>query len=161
MKIPNRIDFGIAIAGILAISIVIYSGSLMSRTVRQLMPLIQITNDIKVKVSSAHLWFEEGIEGDDSVNMQIQVFDNIDAAIEMVQDQQSQIQEIEPRLYLQMQIGFKTLTRELQNWKELTNARLANPSISAPGTPSDNAYDDSFRKILRLCDLNQQISTRS
>ncbi len=149
-------EAGIAIAGLLAISIVAYSLYLMSNTVKQLIPLIQISNDMKVRVSSAHLWFEEAVEGDTTINLQAQVMDNIDGAIRLVQEQQSRIHRMEPRLYRQMQKGIETLLKELNVWKQQTEIRWRNRADSAPGTPSDQIYDATFQKILQLCDENKR-----
>ncbi len=93
MKFLRRIETAIVLAGLLSVAVVGYSFFLMSSTVDQLMPLIQISNDLKVRVSSAHLWFEEALEGDDTINLKTQVFDNIDAAIGLVQNQLSQTEQ--------------------------------------------------------------------
>ena len=123
MKILRRFETAIVLAGLLAVGIVSYSLWLTESTIDRLMPLIQISNDLKVKISSAHLWFEEALEGDTTVNLQTQVYGNIEDTIRLVHQQSSQTQKIDSELYRTMADDLNHLVRNLQAWRNQTSAR--------------------------------------
>ncbi len=154
MRLFSRIEVSIILAGLLSVGIVGYSLSLMSNTVKQLLPLIQISNDLKVKVGSAHLWFEEAMEGDKTIHLETQVYGNIDQALILVQSQLSQTKQIDAKLYATTVSGLRTLASALRVWREQTSSRWRDLAGSRPGSYKDQLYDATFHDILRLCDAN-------
>lgn len=120
------------------------------------MPLIQISNDLKVKVSSAHLWFEEALHGDKSIELNTKVYGPIDDASSLVREQLSQIQRIDPALYSETSGSLHTLISKLQEWRRQTSKRWNDRAHSGPGSESDALYDTTFDEILQLCDENKR-----
>jgi PAS domain S-box-containing protein len=151
----NRIEVAITFAGLLAIFVVGYSIYIVSSTVKQMRPLVQTSNDMEVMIVSVHLWFEEAMQGDKSIDINRQVYGNIDAAITAVNELQTQIQQSEPEVFRQIEGRLNELRSKLRQWREQTQERWKDPVASAPGTPSDQAYDALFKNILQLCTSNK------
>jgi PAS domain S-box-containing protein len=156
MKVLNRFEVGTVLVGLFAVITVLYSLWLNTTTMNELMPLIQISNDLKVKVSSAHLWFEEAIQGDATVNLQEQVYANVDLSIRLVRQQQNQMEKTDLRLFNQSRQSLNDLVQALYQWRSQTTSRWNDRIHSGAGTKSDTQYDASFAGILDMCDQNQR-----
>ena len=153
----NRIEVAITFAGLLAIGVVGYSIYMISSTVKQMRPLIQTSNDMEVIIASVHLWFEEAMQGDKSIDINKQVFGKIDDSINAVQELRTQIQRMDPEVFLQVEGRLNQLTTKLHQWRDQTSERWKDPVTSAPGTPSDQAYDALFHEILQLTNANKRM----
>src|SRR5919106_4659764 len=106
----NRIEVAITLAGLLAIGVVGYSIYMVSSTVKQMRPLVQTSNDMEVMIASVHLWFEEAMQGDKSIDINKQVFGKIDDSITAVHALRAQIQRIEPDVFRQIEGRLNQLT---------------------------------------------------
>jgi signal transduction histidine kinase/CheY-like chemotaxis protein/HPt (histidine-containing phosphotransfer) domain-containing protein len=75
---------GILIAGILSIGIVIYSQWLSARDFQENASVIRLTQMIQQEISVSHLWFEELLGGDDSIDLEGDVRAPIAAALDLI-----------------------------------------------------------------------------
>ena len=75
---------GILIVGVLSISMVIYSQWLSTRDFRENAAVIKMTQKIQQEVAMAHLWFEEALAGDKSIDLQKDVYDRTTVALSLV-----------------------------------------------------------------------------
>jgi hypothetical protein len=64
---------GILAFGLLSIGTVIYSQWLTSRDFEENASLIRLTQTVQQEIATAHLWFEEALGGDASIDLQVDV----------------------------------------------------------------------------------------
>jgi hypothetical protein len=64
---------GILGFGVLSIGTVIYSQWLTSRDFTENASLIRLTQTVQQEIATAHLWFEEALGGDTSIDLQADV----------------------------------------------------------------------------------------
>jgi signal transduction histidine kinase/DNA-binding response OmpR family regulator len=75
---------GILIVGVLSISAVIYSQWLNTRDFQENAAVIRTTQMIQQEIATAHLWFEEALGGDESIDVQRDVRERIAVALTLV-----------------------------------------------------------------------------
>ena len=75
---------GIVVVGGLAIGMVIYSQWLNTRDFQENAAVIRMTQKIQQEIATAHLWFEEALGGDQSIDLQRDVREPIAAALDFV-----------------------------------------------------------------------------
>ncbi len=160
LKRFQKFDLLIVAVPLLAIAAVLYSMGLMSNTMDQDQPLVGITENLKLKVAIAHLWFEEAISGDESINLSTQVYANIDEALALAnamldggQTSGGMVRAIGEGA---VRDHLLRLRQNLQAWRTLTDQRWRERATSTVGTEIDQAYDAMFEGILRLADANDK-----
>ncbi len=77
---------GILIVGVLSIGAVIYSQWLSKRDFQENAAVIRMTQMIQQEVATAHLWFEEALGGDGTIDIQRDVREPIAVALALVDD---------------------------------------------------------------------------
>jgi len=75
---------GILIVGVLSIGAVIYSQWLSKRDFQENAAVIRMTQMIQQEIATAHLWFEEALGGDESIDIQRDVREPIAEALALV-----------------------------------------------------------------------------
>lgn len=150
--------------GFASIAMVIYSMSLLSMTFQQHDPLIRGSYDLKLKIGLAHLWFEEAISGDSSINLDTDVYANIDGALALCRAMLgaggSEMPQIKPVEDAGAQDNLKILCKQIPQWRDLTAERWADRGRNQPGTEKDQVYDVVFNHIMWLGDQNKQFIDR-
>jgi signal transduction histidine kinase len=128
--------------------------------------IVDAIMDVQILVATAHLWAEEVLSGDESVEIE-PILENIDQAINLIEvtlkggasqrdwiyepiqrpEQRNRAQEIQSLLF---------------EFKRLSLQRLENPSVSKPGSVADAEYDALFKTIFsyagdleRLMEINE------
>ena len=150
--------FGVAALGVgtVAVTIILYSQWLTSRAYRRHAVYIRLTQTAEQKVSTAHLWFEEALGGDTSIDLETDVYPRLDEALVLIQaglvGGDTEIGHIDPlppasarSLLLRMNErvhGLRTATQT--RWQERVTA-------GGIGSPEDQQFDAIFREVLDLC----------
>lgn len=142
-------------AGLIAIAMILSGIWFTSAILEQNGRLDKATDILQVKVSLAHLWFEEAVVGDQSINLDVQVYANIDEALALCramltggQTSMGQMQAVNDG---EVRASLTALRERLQLWRNLTAARWEERRSSQPGTEGDQVYDAVFNHILQLC----------
>jgi PAS domain S-box-containing protein len=106
---------------------------------------------------SAHLWFEEALSGDKSVDLAVEVFAEIDQAdrlaAAMIEGGEVDFGRIEPLRDPAALQHLGDLRRGIAEWRRLTASRSRERDL--PGSASDAEYDFQFKKLLGLSDRIQ------
>ena len=68
---------GIVIAGLAAISMVVYAQYLATNDFERNMRLVQLTQSVQQEISTAHLWFEEALGGDTYIVLEEDVHERV------------------------------------------------------------------------------------
>ena len=153
---PKRAELGILLLGVLVVALVgaaaFHSSSAFSRDV----PLAGITQDIELHLSLSHLWLEEALGGDEGVDVQDQVYGNIDRASDMCQAMMDGGSTRYGRIEATSGSGARATARQLcegiEDLRGLTGSRLSAAAGSGAGTGDDQVYDQAFERLLRLAD---------
>src|SRR5210317_1127243 len=75
---------GIAVIGLTAICLVVYSQYLTKQDLERNTRRIQLNQYVQQEIAKAHLWFEEALGGDTSIDVERDVRDRIREAWELV-----------------------------------------------------------------------------
>jgi hypothetical protein len=75
---------GILAFGLLSIGTVIYSQWLTSRDFEENASLIRLTQTVQQEIATAHLWFEEALGGDASIDLQVDVHSRIRSTLSLI-----------------------------------------------------------------------------
>ncbi len=132
----GRSEVGIMLAGLVVVGVVgaaaFSSASAFSRTV----PLAAVTQDIELRLTLSHLWLEELLGGDGGVDVEQQVYGNIDRATRLCEGTGR----------------MRSLCDGIREFRILDEARLASADSSRPGSANDTEYDAAFTRLLTLAD---------
>jgi PAS domain S-box-containing protein len=139
-------------AGAVALLLLGVSTRLTWTTQREAATLLPIGEEIGLRISAAHLWTEEAIGGDPSIDVPRQIYGNIDDALRRIGTALQSAEEPAVRSQLHR---LKTL---ITTWRRLTQERLANVTVGGIGSTLDADYDRAFQVII---ELDQQISTEA
>jgi hypothetical protein len=77
---------GITVIGLVAISLVIYSQYLTKQDLEHNTRRIQLNQYLQQEIATAHLWFEEALGGDTSIDVERDVRNRIRDAQELIWD---------------------------------------------------------------------------
>lgn len=127
----------------------IYSFHNGQRIVDQYTPLVNAAGEIRYKLSLAHLWLEEIIIGDESVDIET-VWDYMDesawyarAMLEGDEDDRGKYIPIQSE---QLIFELSELNRKLEQHRELAFTRLSN--LHGIGSDIDQVFDKSFTELM-------------
>jgi signal transduction histidine kinase/CheY-like chemotaxis protein len=137
---------GILAFGLLSIGTVIYSQWLTSRDFEENASLIRLTQTVQQEIATAHLWFEEALGGDASIDLQVDVHSRIRSDGMMERDDTAVAK-------------FETLSAARENllklrasialFDQLVDDRwVGRDSTGIIGGAEDQAFDEVFHEIL-------------
>ena len=142
---------GILVLGMLSIGMVLYSQWLTSRSLEENAALIRLTQTIQQDIATSHLWFEEALGGDATIDLQADVHLGIQNALKLadagLRGGDTVLGRIDPIPIvhddlLQLKDNIALLDR-------LVDTRWAGrDSTGAIGGEEDQAFDAVFRAIL-------------
>ncbi|MDH3806561.1 MAG: hypothetical protein OEU90_13960, partial [Gammaproteobacteria bacterium] len=75
---------GILLVGVLSLGMVIYSQWLNTRNFQENAVVIRMTQKIQQEIAAAHLWFEEALVGDQTIDLQRDVREPIAAVLDFI-----------------------------------------------------------------------------
>lgn len=140
---------------LLTIAIVYYSFSSGRNIAERYTPLVDAAMEIKLEATTAHLWFEEIISGDLTVDIE-NVWTHIDQAEWYahamldggVNEEGTFVPLNDPILRLQI----KETIAGIHQFREIAQTRWESQSISGAGSDIDQQFDKAFLKINHSAD---------
>jgi len=151
--IPLRyLVIGVLVFGVLSIGMVVYSQSLSSRAFERNSELMRVTQLVQQETTTAHLWFEEALGGDESIDLQHDVHDGLAAALALIDGrlQDAAIQAADNATPLvDVRVELLQLRKNIRQLDKLVDSRWkGRDSTGIIGGAEDQAFDALFRKIL-------------
>jgi signal transduction histidine kinase len=152
---------GITVIGLIAISLVIYSQYLTNQDLERNTRRIQLTQYVQQEIATAHLWFEEALGGDTSIDIERDVRSRIRDAQEIIDaalnGRDSRMGKIDPLpeawgLLNELKLRLATLDEFVViRWE-------GKETTGVIGGEQDQAFDAVFHQILELSsDMGAQI----
>lgn len=150
----------IASMGVVAIALLSYSISLTSTTLGESRPTLLANESLQKKVVLAYLGLEEALQGDASINLDQQVYANIDQAMTlcrvMLDGGQTSTGRIKPMIMAEDRDRLQALCQQLPYWRDLTEQRWQNRRFSKPGSTADQTYGFVLNNILGLAEQDRK-----
>jgi signal transduction histidine kinase len=147
----------ILVIGVLSIGMVVYSQWLTARDFEENASLIRMAQTAHQEISTAHLWFEEALGGDDSIDLQTDVYAPIAAAREIVDIQLHNIDvhkssSVSPfTLLAQVQGDLLALREKIDVFQGLVATRWQRRDTTGIiGGVEDQVFDAIFGDIVSL-----------
>ena len=147
----------ILVLAVLSIGLVVYSQWLTARDFEENASLIRMAQTAHQEISTAHLWFEEALGGDDSIDLQTDVYAPIAAARELIDIQLHNIgghksSSVSPfTLMSQVQGDLLALREEIDRFERHVATRWQRRyTTGIIGGAEDQAFDAIFADIVSL-----------
>ena len=147
----------ILVIAVLSIGMVVYSQWLTAHDFRENASLIRMAQTAHQKISTAHLWFEEALGGDDSIDLQKDVYTAITAARELVDIQLHKVELHESSsaspftLLSEVQRDLLALHEKIDLFEKLVTTRWQRRDTTGIiGGAEDQALDAIFGDIVSL-----------
>src|SRR3954452_12028560 len=143
-------------AGVIALLLLGSSGWLVYDTQHRAKELLPLGEAIGLRISAAHLWMEESMGGDQEIDLQKQVYGNIDSAIELLAAPVRSGAGLRPGLVASrsesaaLRARLTHLRQLIVVWRQDTVGRFADQSTKGIGSAFDHAFDLSFLTIIQL-----------
>jgi len=126
-----------------------------SRIAKQYYPLVDAAMEIKLKATTAHLWFEEIIGGDSSIDIN-EVWNNIDKAGWFAQAMLEGGESVEgnfiPLDDPELRQNIMEVKEKIRAFRNIAEERLANIDKSTSGSDIDQRFDSVFESFLEEAD---------
>ena len=155
-KFPLNLFFVIISISTLIIGVVVYSFQVGYKMSVEFSPLVDAAMEIKLETTTAHLWFEELISGDRSVEIE-DVMKHIDNAIwyatAMLEGGENPEGNFVPLSNPVMAQEIKEVLIKIKTFKAITEERYSTTRENGVGTPIEQNYDTIFRDFLEQADL--------
>jgi signal transduction histidine kinase/CheY-like chemotaxis protein len=142
---------GVLVGGGLAIAMVVYSQWLNTRDFKEHATAIRMTQVIQQEIATAHLWFEEALGGDDSINLEKDVHVPIAAALELIDaglasgDSEARGFDFLP----EVRQDLLALRRNIETFNSLVVTRWSGRETTGViGGEQDQTFDAVFGRIL-------------
>ena len=142
---------GIIGFGAVSVALVTYSQWLTSRNFEENASLIRLTQTVQQEIATAHLWFEEALGGDASIDVQVDVHARIISALQLIdtglqgsETSAGRIDALSP-----MRENLLKLKEQVALLDRLVDTRWAGrDSTGVIGGEEDQAFDAVFADIL-------------
>ena len=151
----RRSEIAIIVLGLVSAALVVVAMGITDRRQAAHYHAATAIDAVGRDLALAHLWFEEAITGDSKIDLERQVFANLDRSA-------ARLREIRAAAPVNRASGTDTaqeadawlgaLERRLADWREFTWRRWADRAHSAPGSAIDHDYDARFLEMEALCD---------
>lgn len=152
-KLSVLIPLIVSVVGIIVITLVFASQSSITSTYQNNLPLIGLSDNVRYNVTKGHLWFEEFMAGDNSIDPEkdvIRLFkDSRNLLDSTLQDTKGEIDD--PELLLSIRKGItdidelEVVTR--QRWESRDKVSDSTHSSSA-GNDLDQVFDAKYENIM-------------
>jgi signal transduction histidine kinase/CheY-like chemotaxis protein len=135
--------------GLIATTLILASQYVAKKSREKSLALSSVALSLRERTTRAHLWFEEAISGDASIDLNRQVYGLIDETMLSLAKEKIAIEREDADLGAHI----ATTIQEIERWRELTKSRWNNRASAGVGTPLDDEFDDVFEKIQGDCEL--------
>ncbi len=141
----------ILVLGVLSIGMVIYSQWLTSRSLEENASLIRLTQTIQQDIANSHLWFEEALGGDTTIDIYADVHVGIRHALSLIdaglQGGDTDLGRIDPIPVVRESL--LDLKKDIALLDRLVDSRWAGRDTTGViGGEEDQAFDAVFHSIL-------------
>jgi hypothetical protein len=142
---------GILSLGVLSIGMVLYSQWISSRSLEANASLVSLTQKIQQDIANSHLWFEEALGGDTTIDLQVDVHAGIQNAMRLIdvglQGGDTELGRIDPIPF--MRESLLDLKTDIALLDHLVDTRWAGRETTGViGGDEDQAFDAVFHSIL-------------
>ena len=131
---------------------VVYSQSLSSRAFQKNSELIRLTELVQQETATAHLWFEEALGGDETIDLKDDVHDRLVAAVGLINDRlirDDMLGDGNVGQLTEVRDNLLRLRQSIDRFDRLVDTRWrGRDSTGVIGGAEDQAFDDLFREIL-------------
>lgn len=145
-----------AVVLIVAIALMLFVSHLTSQTLDASRRWDSALEQIAVDVSQSHVWLEESLSGDGSVDVPAQVFNKLAEAealtAALLHGGPSDSGDTEPIHGADLRQSIRVLQEHLGALVAGANARVSSPLDQTPGSRPDQSFDTLFRLSLRDID---------
>ena len=156
LKFPLNIFLVIISISLFVIGVVAYSFQLGYKMSTKFSSLVDATMEIRLETTTAHLWFEEIINGDRNEKIE-DVIKHIDNAMwyatAMLEGGENPEGIFVPLTNPIMRNDIKEILVKIKTFKEITKERYETITKAGVGTPIDQRYDAIFRSFQEQADL--------
>ena len=161
-------SFGLVLIGVLAVGMVVATNSIAERQVTHYAPIERAVADLRVAVSTSHLWLEEYLTGDPRVDPRRDVLDELDradavlAALREGGAEGTDLSAVRPLVEDELRVAVDRVAGPLDRFRSLAEQRLGAVETSGVGSEIDQVYDEVFRHLLaEVHDLEHGIERRT
>jgi signal transduction histidine kinase/CheY-like chemotaxis protein/HPt (histidine-containing phosphotransfer) domain-containing protein len=142
---------GIVALGVLSIGMVLYSQWLTSRSLEENASLVRLTQTIQQDIANSHLWFEEALGGDTTIDIHTDVLVGIQNALSLIdvglQGGDTALGRIDPLPVVRESL--LDLKKDIALLDQLVDSRWAGRETTGViGGEEDQAFDAVFHSIL-------------
>jgi len=133
----------------------VYSFYSSSQMINKFSPLVEVTMEIKLEATTAHLWFEEIISGDRYENLD-DIIKRIDRALwyakAMIEGGQNEEGTFIPLDDERLKVEVVATIGQLKEFKLITLTRYKAKEASGIGSEIDQEYDQLFKDFINQID---------
>lgn len=156
MAIPRMqasVGWVIALVGTIAIVCLVASQRLVSDATAERVQIVSLANDLRQKVTAAHLWLEEAIGGDATIDVRSAVFASVEELTQRLDEIEStsRIGEVDVSDVLTtagIATGLKEINGLIRQWNQLALRRWRERRAEGGiGEELDQQYDVLFVRI--------------
>ncbi len=136
----------------------IYSFNIGSRMVSDYVPLLKASKEIRIQTTTAHLWSEELIMGDEEKNIE-EVEKNINKALmhaEFMLDSSVSISLRNVLFETELVDDIRFILKKLHTFKAITDERFIHNDVAGVGSDLDREYDKIFVEFIELATSIEQ-----
>ena len=150
-----QIYLPVGFIGLLVAATIWYAMSTGSRITKQYSPLVHAAMEVKLKVTTAHLWFEEIINGDRHKDID-EVWTHIDQAewytLAMLNGGQNEEGTLIPLDNPKFSQDILEALEKIRAFRNIAKERYANIDKSSIGSDIDQHFDAVFNSFLKQAD---------
>jgi signal transduction histidine kinase len=138
LKVPWLLDAAVVALGVLTIALLVFSTRITSTTLDSASSAKSELASLKLQVGLSHIWLEEAIAGDRTIDVERQVYANLTDARSSC-------------LGLHRAVASR-LCAQLGDLRALAVQRWKNRATAKPGSRQDQNYDAAFNASLAVAD---------
>ncbi len=146
--------FSISIT-LIMLSIVFYSFNTARNITERYAPLVDAALEIKLEATTAHLWFEEAISGDETINIE-KVWAHLDQsewyAHAMLEGGINKGEKFLPLKDPHFRLQIEKAILGIHNFRHIAEKRWASQTTSGVGSDLDQEFDKSFLEFNHAAD---------
>ncbi len=158
------IEVGTAVVGMVAVAAVLYAMSVTSSSFEQQTAQLLASEHMELQTTISHLWLEEAIAGDESIDLDRDVHAKLDEASALARalldGGETKFGPLAPLEEGEARTALVAVERDLAELRRLAGVRWVHRRDSQPGTATDQAYDALFNVILKQSDASKVALSR-
>ncbi|MBW8002358.1 MAG: PAS domain S-box protein [Planctomycetes bacterium] len=155
LPIPYKVYLLIGFVTLLVVVTIAYSLFTANRMAAKYAPLVDAAMEIKLEASTSHLWFEEVITGDRSVDI-TEVWRHLDEADWYAQAMLKGGKSIEGTFIAlkdpQLRAQVEQVRQKIKQFREIGEQRYAMQNGGKTGSQLDQKFDTVFADLIRVAD---------